>query len=134
MGGSHLHVMGFRYLCLIGHIFYGNGLFRILFSQQFSFEYNILCITLHHSCSNTLHLFLQLHAGLLYRFAGNISSRRGVGTRIVGRNIGIGAKYSHVIHITFHPFCNHLRQNRVASRSHVGSTNGQIVCAIIRQG
>ena len=74
---------------------------------------------------------LQLRARLLHRHAGDVGGRRGVGARVVGRGVGVGAEHGNVVHRAFHMLGDHLRQDGVAARAHVGRADEQHIRAVI---
>ena len=77
--------------------------------------------------------FLQERTRLLDGHAGDIRRRRRVGAGIVGRSIRVGAEHRDVVHRAFHMLCDHLGQNGVAARSHVGRADDQHIGPVVVQ-
>ena len=74
---------------------------------------------------------LELRARLLHCHAGDVGGGGCVRTRVVGGRVGVGAEHAHGIHGAFHMLGDHLGQDGVATRAHVGRGDKQHVSPVV---
>ena len=74
---------------------------------------------------------LELRARLLHGHAGDIGGGRRIRTGIVRGRIGVGAEHAHGIHGAFHMLGDHLGQDGVAARAHVGRGDEQHISPVV---
>ena len=120
-------------LALLGDGGRGNRLARALADHTTVFEGKVVRRAPEDLSRNGAEALLQLRTRLLDSHAGDIRRRRRVGAGIVGRGIRVGAEHRDVVHRAFHMLCDHLGQNGVAARSHVGRADDQHIGPVVVQ-
>ena len=120
-------------LALLGDGGKGNRLARAFTNHAAAFEGKLVRRAPKDLRRNGAEALLQLRARLLNGHAGDIRRRRCVGARVVGRGIRIGAEHRDIVHRAFHMLGDHLGQNGVAARPHVGRADDQHVSSIVVQ-
>ena len=86
-----------------------------------------------HFCRNHRHTFSQFRAGFFHCFSRYIGCAGSIGSRIIGRAVGIGSVHHDIINAAFQTFRGNLGKRGITPGSHIRGTDGQGIESVIIQ-
>ena len=118
-------------LALLGDVGERDGLARTRAAHAVALELQLACIARKNACGNGAQTLFELVAGLFHGHARDVGGGRRIRARVIRRCVRVGTEHVDVVHRAFHVLGDHLGEDGVTARAHVGCADGQHVRAVV---